>query len=99
MSLRKSRPCGDFRTSYNSDMSMFEDKGSFYLTLFGIVVLIMAPLIFDSYVISLLIYIGFYGIAALGLNLLVGCTGQISVGHAVFLVLVLLRRLGLVIIS
>ena len=84
MSLKKFRPCGDFRTSYSSDMSLFEDKSSFYLTLFGILLLVVAPLVFDSYIISLLIYIGFYGIAALGLNLLVGCTGQISVGHAVF---------------
>ena len=41
-------------------------------------------LIFRPYLISLLIYIGFYAIAALGLNILVGFTGQISVGHAVF---------------
>ena len=84
MSIKKFRPCGDFRTSYSSDMSLFQDKGSFYFTLLGIAFLLMAPLLFDSYIISLMIYIGFYGIAALGLNLLVGCTGQISVGHAVF---------------
>ena len=84
MSLKKLRPCGDYRTSYSSDMSMFQDKGSYYLTLAGIVFLSISPFVFDSYIISLLIYIGFYGIAALGLNILVGCTGQISVGHAVF---------------
>ena len=84
MSLKKFRPCGDFRTSYAADMSMFQDKGSYYLTLGGIILLAVSPFLFDSYIISLLIYIGFYGIAALGLNILVGCTGQISVGHAVF---------------
>ncbi|MEC6996733.1 MAG: branched-chain amino acid ABC transporter permease [Pseudomonadota bacterium] len=84
MSVKKLRPCGDYRTSYSSDMSMFQDKGSYYLTLAGIVFLSISPFVFDSYIISLLIYIGFYGIAALGLNILVGCTGQISVGHAVF---------------
>ena len=94
MSIKKFRPCGDFRTSYSSDMSLFEDKGSFYLTLFGIFLLLISPIIFDSYIISLLIYIGFYGIAALGLNILVGCTGQISVGHAVFLDLEHLHQLG-----
>ena len=66
MSLKKFRPCGDYRTSYSSDMSMFEDKGSFYLTLAGILLLAISPFLFDSYIISLLIYIGFYGIAALG---------------------------------
>ena len=84
MSIKKFRPCGDFRISYSSDLSLFEDKSSLYLTLFGILLLLISPFIFDSYIISLLIYIGFYGIAALGLNILVGFTGQISVGHAVF---------------
>ena len=36
------------------------------------------------YALSLLINIGFLGIAALGLNILVGFTGQISIGHAAF---------------
>ena len=84
MSFKKFRPCGDFRISYAADMSMFQDKSSFYLTLLGVFLLILSPLIFDSYIISLLTYIGFYGIAVLGLNILVGFTGQISVGHAVF---------------
>ena len=84
MSLKNIRPCGDFRTSYKSDMSLFQDKKSFFFVLLGIVFLIFSPLFFDSYIMSLLIYIGFYAIAALGLNILVGFTGQISVGHAVF---------------
>ena len=84
MNLKNSRPCGDFRTSYHKDMSMFDDKKGFYLTCLGILFLILSPLFLDSYLISLLIYIGFYAIAALGLNILVGFTGQISVGHAVF---------------
>src|SRR5439155_902473 len=35
-------------------------------------------------IIGLLIQIGIFGIAALGLNIVVGFTGQISVGHAAF---------------
>ena len=31
MNLKNSRPCGDFRTSYNRDMTMFDDKKGFYL--------------------------------------------------------------------
>ena len=84
MNLKNSRPCGDFRTSYYRDMSMFDDKKGFYLTCLGVLFLALSPLFLDSYLISLLIYIGFYAIAALGLNILVGFTGQISVGHAVF---------------
>ncbi len=38
----------------------------------------------NDYWLTLLIQIGIYGIAALGLNILVGFTGQISLGHAAF---------------
>ena len=78
------RKCGDFRTSYSKDMRVFEEKSSFFLLLIGIFILIISPLVFDSYILFLLINIGFYGIAALGINVLVGFTGQISVGHAAF---------------
>ncbi len=84
MDIKNIRPCGDYRTSYKKDMSMFDDKSSFFLTIIGIFLLALSPLIFDSHIIFLLINIGFYSIAALGLNLLVGSTGQISVGHAAF---------------
>jgi len=39
MNLKNSRPCGDFRTSYHRDMSMFDDKKGFYLTCLGILFL------------------------------------------------------------
>ena len=38
----------------------------------------------SDYWITLLIQIGYLGIAALGLNILVGFTGQISLGHSAF---------------
>ena len=50
----------------------------------GVLALIAAPMILNNYYLSLLIQIGFMGIAALGLNILVGYTGQISLGHAGF---------------
>jgi branched-chain amino acid transport system permease protein len=40
--------------------------------------------VLNEYVLSLLIQIGIFGIAALGLNVVVGFTGQISIGHAAF---------------
>ena len=67
MNFRNVRPCGDFRVSYKKDMSMFEDKSSFILTVIGILILTASPLFFDSHIIFLLINIGFYAIAALGL--------------------------------
>jgi branched-chain amino acid transport system permease protein len=44
----------------------------------------LSPLVLDSYYLNLMIQIGYYGIAALGLNILVGFTGQISLGHSAF---------------
>ena len=94
MNLKNSRPCGDFRTSYHRDMTMFDDKKGFYLTCLGILFLIFSPLFLDSYLISLLIYIGFYAIAALGLNILVGLLAKYQWGMQFFLVLEPLPQLG-----
>jgi branched-chain amino acid transport system permease protein len=77
-------PCGDFRTSYAADMTIFPTRNSRIALWIGLAVLAGAPLVFGRYELSLLIQIGFMGIAALGLNILVGFTGQISIGHAAF---------------
>ena len=42
MNLKNSRPCGDFRTSYHRDMSMFDDKKGLYLTCLGILFLTLS---------------------------------------------------------
>jgi branched-chain amino acid transport system permease protein len=78
------RPCGDFRTSYKQDNTIFETKTIRWVTIFTIIALCFAPLLVDAYFITLLIQISYLGIAALGLNILVGYTGQISLGHGAF---------------
>jgi branched-chain amino acid transport system permease protein len=78
------RPSGDFRTSYGADTQIFDTAGSRWACVAGVVLLCLAPLALDKYALSLLIQIGYLGIAALGLNILVGFTGQISIGHAAF---------------
>jgi len=87
------RPCGDFRSSYRADTTIFDDRFSrnFVIGLVVVLALIPIPTVFDlgfdvidRYWTNLLINIGFLSIAALGLNILVGFTGQISIGHAVF---------------
>jgi branched-chain amino acid transport system permease protein len=50
----------------------------------AVAALSLVPLTGDRYVLSLMIQAGFLGIAALGLNILVGFTGQITIGHAAF---------------
>ncbi|PPQ43475.1 branched-chain amino acid ABC transporter permease [Rhodopseudomonas palustris] len=80
-------PAGDFRTSYAADTTIFPTRTSRNAAMLGIVLVCFAPLVLSGYWLSILIQIGIFGIAALGLNILVGFTGQISIGHAAFFLL------------
>jgi len=77
-------PCGQFKTSYGRDTTIFLTPASRNFCILGVALAMAAPLVVSNYLLTLLIQIGFFGIAALGLNILVGCTGQISLGHAAF---------------
>lgn len=83
-------PCGQFKTTYASDTTLFATPLSRNLVIAGVILLALVPLKIggvapvSDYVIALLIQIGYLGIAALGLNILVGFTGQISLGHSAF---------------
>jgi branched-chain amino acid transport system permease protein len=77
-------PAGDFRSTYAADTTIFPTVTSRNAAIAGVILLCAAPYLLSEYWLSLLIQIGMYGIAALGLNILVGFTGQISIGHAAF---------------
>ncbi|MGO4717110.1 branched-chain amino acid ABC transporter permease [Bradyrhizobium sp. 2TAF24] len=77
-------PAGDFRTSYAADTTIFPTVTSRNAAILGIVLVAIAPWLISDYWVAILIQIGMFGIAALGLNILVGFTGQISIGHAAF---------------
>jgi len=76
--------CGEFRTTYQADMTIFPTPLARRVAVVSVGLLLLAPLFLDAYYLNLLIQIGYYGIAALGLNIVVGFTGQISLGHAAF---------------
>ncbi len=76
--------CGQFRTTYEADTTIFPTPMSRNFAIGAVVILILAPLVLNAYFLNLLIQIGYYGIAALGLNIVVGFTGQISLGHSAF---------------
>ncbi len=78
-------PCGDFRESYFRELTIFEtDFGRLWL-LIGLALLFgVIPFITSPYMLYILNTIGIYAIAAIGLNLLIGYTGQISLGHGAF---------------
>jgi branched-chain amino acid transport system permease protein len=77
--------CGGFRVSYRSDERIFDTV----VPLVGVVILLTAlgfvPRFATTYWLDVLNRIGIAVIGALGLNILVGYTGQISIGHAAFL--------------
>src|ERR1700752_2416958 len=77
-------PAGDFRITYAEDTTIFPTTTSRNMAILGVVLICFAPLVFSGYWLSILIQIGIFSIAALGLNILVGFTGQISIGHAAF---------------
>jgi len=76
--------CGDFKESYMKDEEIFQSFFvKFWLALF-LVFLLVLPIVADAYILYMANLIGFAIIAAVGLNLLTGFTGQISLGHAAF---------------
>jgi len=77
-------PAGDFRTTYAADTTIFPTVTSRNCAIAGIGMLCLVPFVLSQYWLSILIQIGYFAIAALGLNILVGFTGQISIGHAAF---------------
>ena len=64
-------------------------------------VLLAAPLLISGYVVYLLCLIGVFSLVAIGLNLLTGYSGQISLGHSAFFAMgayasaLLVSRIGL----
>jgi len=75
------RECGVFKTSYAADMAIYPLPLARW-TVVGLVALFLAlPLSLSEYYLSILNLILIAVVGALGLNLLVGYTGQISVGH------------------
>lgn len=74
-----------FKTDYDQDLRLFKHSGQVFWYGLLLVVLLAAPWWASEYMMTQLHFIGIYSIAGLGLMLLVGFTGQISLGHAAFL--------------
>jgi branched-chain amino acid transport system permease protein len=77
--------CGDYKQSYIEDEAIFQSFFvKFWLGLFFLFLLLF-PFVANAYILYVANMIGFAVIGAVGLNLLTGFTGQISLGHAAFL--------------
>ena len=80
------RECGVLKTTYQADMGLYPlpiarwAMGLLAVVFFGII-----PLGLDSYFLSVANLVWIACIGALGLNILVGYTGQVSIGHGAFM--------------
>jgi branched-chain amino acid transport system permease protein len=77
--------CGEFRTTYAEDMALFETPFARRLLWVFLAALATLPLFGTSFWLDVANRIGIAVIAAMGLNILTGFTGQISLGNAAFL--------------
>src|SRR5438128_7373814 len=76
---------GEFHTSYAGDMGSFETRGAGWVLAAFLVALFAFPFFAGSYWLDVANRAGIAVIAAMGLNILTGFTGQISLGNAAFL--------------
>lgn len=72
------------KTRYYQDIRLFKYRSTFFWYLALVVGLLIIPSFLDDYLVSQLTFIAMYGVAAVGLMLLTGYTGQVSMGHAAF---------------
>jgi len=74
----------DMKRSYYQDLRLFDTLPLGLWLLVCALALALVPFWFGNYVLYLLGYIAINAMVAVGLNVLVGYTGQISLGHAGF---------------
>src|SRR6202048_1100849 len=76
------RESGVFKTTYAADMALYPlPIAKWAVAAFAGLFIVVVPLTLDEYYVSILDLILIAVVGALGLNILVGYTGQISIGH------------------
>jgi branched-chain amino acid transport system permease protein len=79
---RRSNP--EMVVDYRDDVGLFRTRG-FQLGMLALLVLyLLIPNTLDDFWVGVLNYCAFFAIGGIGLNLLTGFTGQVSLGHAFF---------------
>lgn len=78
-------PCGNYKEHYSQELTIFETDFGRMWAIIGLMLLFGAvPFISSPYFLYVINMTGIAAIAALGLNILIGFTGQISLGHGAF---------------
>jgi branched-chain amino acid transport system permease protein len=77
---------GVFKTGYAADMGLYPlPVARWTVAAFALLFVLVVPLVCSAYLITLANLVLIAVVGALGLNILVGYTGQISVGHGAFM--------------
>lgn len=76
--------CGVYQTTYEQDLALHPTRLSVWRGWVLVALLFLVPALLPNYYLSILNLVVVFTIAALGLNLLTGVAGQISVGHGAF---------------
>jgi branched-chain amino acid transport system permease protein len=71
--------------AFGDDLHIFSSRQTRVVLAMLVVLAALAPLRMSAFQSSVLVYAGIAAIGALGLNLLTGFTGQVSLGHAFFI--------------
>jgi branched-chain amino acid transport system permease protein len=80
------REAGVFKTSYAADMALYPlPIARWSVAAVAALFIVIVPLAFSEYYVSIINLILIAIVGALGLNILVGYTGQVSIGHGAFM--------------
>jgi branched-chain amino acid transport system permease protein len=79
------RESGYYKTTYAADMALYPLPIARWTVAAIAVLMCLAPFALHEYYVSIINLILVATVGALGLNILVGYTGQISIGHAAFM--------------
>ena len=72
-------------TEYRHDLRLFRTRFQQVAVVVGLLLFVFLPIQLTDYPINVLNFAGIAAIGAIGLNLLTGYTGQVSLGHAFFI--------------
>lgn len=76
---------GNYKTTYRNDMKMFGTTSAKIKAILLVAIVLLVPTFTSSYWVGLLTLCAIASIGAIGLNILTGFTGQISIGVGAFL--------------
>jgi branched-chain amino acid transport system permease protein len=78
-------PCGTFNENYAQDMSIFRRRTHWVWFILFCIFLAAVPLFASAHILTVVITIAITIITIMGLNILIGYAGQISIGQAGFM--------------